>query len=82
MIYRELTYRAKSIAVKAVSMVITFHPNMPMWNFHILLFVTNGSKKNCKNGSSVKKKNLQCFVRKIHIFMVLEFDLAYHPTLA
>lgn len=47
--YRELTYRTKSIAVKAVSMVIPFHPNMTMWNFHILLFVSNGSKQNWKN---------------------------------
>lgn len=46
--YRELTYRTKSVAVKAVPMVIPFHPNMTVWNFHILLFVSNGSKQKWK----------------------------------
>lgn len=101
--YRESTYRTKSIAVKAVPMVISFHPNVTMWNFHILLFVSNGSKQNWKKwlvkkilktnkqttpkkpkNQNIKKnpQTQQCFVKKIHIFLGLEFDLAYNSASA
>lgn len=84
MIYRKLTYRAKSIAVKAVSMMITFHPNMPMWNFYILLFVSNGSKKNCKNnGQLVKKENITMLCQEnSHMYGVNSIEQLLKKTFA
>lgn len=53
-----MAYRAKSIAVKAVSAMITLYPHVAMGNLYVFLFVAYGSKEKCNcTVSGIKKKN-------------------------